>query len=88
MQHRPVLPGVDVSYNMAGESAAAGLDVWDVVPAGGGIGPCLEVEYLSEVVGGRVAHGERFEAETPLDHLKHGSVIVGPMRDSPPACLR
>jgi hypothetical protein len=38
---------MDVSDSMAGESAAAGLDVWDVVSAGGEIGSSPEVEYLS-----------------------------------------
>ena len=46
------MPAVDVTCDMAGELAAAGLDVRDVVPRSGEIGPRLEVENLGEFVGG------------------------------------
>src|SRR6185312_16682780 len=78
------MTSVDVAYGVAGELAAAGLDVWDVIPAGGEVGFSLEVENLGQVVGGCVAHGEWFETESPLDHLEHGGVIVDAVRDRPP----
>src|SRR5947209_18651575 len=88
LQRRPVVPGMDVSYRVAGESAATDLDVWDVVPAGGEVGSSLEVEYLSEVVGSCIAHGGRFQAESALDLLQHRGMIVGSISDVRHTCSR
>src|SRR2546423_5425228 len=35
LQRRPVVPGLDVFYPAAGESAAPHPDSWDLLPAGG-----------------------------------------------------